>query len=221
MSRIGSKKLGMLLVLVPLLLTQGCPNSEVVGHLIGSLGVVASMSPAGTDRYETATLTLGQVTLAPTDPDAAASLGTTELGVLFDPVTLQLGINQTAVGAAEVTAGQYTIESLILLSFRFEDTTVPLPPPTTCTDLFSVLTRTFNPAIEFTDIDPPVEVTVPQDGQGIVTITIDSPGLIAFLESRFECRPFTNCVNPPAPPPCINGFARPTSADLAPYITVE
>lgn len=221
MSHPWPKKLALLLVLVPLLLTQGCPNTGVVGNSIGSLRVVSAASPSDTGRYEVATLTVGQIEVVPSDPDAAASLGGTSVGVLFDPVLIPLDIGQTAVGSTELTAGRYTVESIILLGFRLEDTTVPLPPPTQCLDLFAVLQRNFNPQVNFGDLDPPVEISVPQDGQGVMTITIDSPGLIALLESRFVCSLFNPCFNPPAPAPCIAGFVPLTSQDLEPYITVQ
>jgi hypothetical protein len=207
------------------LILCGCTGSEVIGTSTGSLNfTVEVVGDAG--RYNTASLTVRQVTFRSTDADVDESLSGNPLGLL----SFATGVNLNAPGSVQILIGAppsaleplnpgvYRVEQVDFSGFTLIDTD-PLPqPPTKCTDLIADLSSA-SARPTMTGLD--VLVRIPALGQGGVTMRIDVPTLVNLLENQWVCRATQTCRvgNRDVPPPCLNNFILPSSDQLKTAIT--
>jgi hypothetical protein len=211
----------LLAVALPLLLVQGCPNSQIIENQIGNLAVGSSAQPNDIGRYEIAQLGLTQLELRPADPEAASSLeGADPIGALKDSPNLELNLTQQSLSGLALTAGEYYAEALVTFGFRLEDLDPPVVPQT-CLENFAVLQQSI--PLRLVDLDPSFRVRVPSQGGADMTIVVDSPGLIAALEDNYVC--FTSpsaCAGIGSPTtPCrafLPGFG---ADDIAAFFSLE
>jgi hypothetical protein len=210
-----------LAVALPLLLVQGCPNSQIIDNQIGGLSVASSAQPNDIGRYEIAQLGLSQLELRPADPQPASSLeGADPIGALKNSPNLELNLASQPLNNLSLTAGNYSVEALVTFGFRLQDTDPPLAPQT-CLENFGLFQETINLRLE--DLDPSFTVRVPSQGGADVTLVVDSPGLISAIENNYVC--FTSpsaCQGIGFPSaPCRRFLPGFSADDIAPFISLE
>jgi hypothetical protein len=102
----------------------------------------------------------------------------------------------------------------------------PLNPGTTCVQQVSALAKPPNATQGLSngvfEFDPPERFTIQDDKTTQLLLTVDGPGLIGLLETRFACNlPPNACPGVSEPPPCIWAFADPAPGVIEPFFSIE
>jgi len=221
MTRKRLRTFGLLAVALPLLLVQGCPNSQIIENQIGALNIMSSAEPNDIGRYEIAQLGLLQMELRPTDPEAASSLeGADPIGALRNSPLIEMNLTEQSLSALSLTAGGYFVEALTTFGFTLEDLDPPANPAT-CLENFAVLQASI--VLRLEDLDPSFVVTIPSQGGADLKIVVDSPGLVAALEANFICSESpSQCSNLGFQTAPCRAFAPGFGADdLAPFLSLQ
>lgn len=226
---VGSALVGLVI------LAGGCTGSEELVTQPGSLSLEVVISPAGSGRYETATMQIRQVSFRPVDPDADASLGNESLAFLPSPASLTFQSDRPAtLRTIPMTEGTYRVERVVFSNIAALDSD-PVSPGATCLEQYlassagsgrlpptlpSEVAQTANADVIVSDFNPVPTFTITRAGATAVRMVINGPGLLAAYESAFTCRTSGLCGSS-VPAPCLSGFTPLGSLVIQPLIRFE
>lgn len=196
----------------------GCTGSDPVRVEPSDIVLGLSFGPSG-DVFETAVIGLVQLRLRPTDPEADASLGPVDLGLLATRVNgLDLnGPNVIQFETARLNAGEYRITRIDWFPLQLinGDPAAPDDMTAQCFEKIEAFPagaaglEQFYTADYSEDADPPT-FRVVSGTPGMVEVQVDSSFLIFEYVTRFICRDFgSSCPNPiggSIPGPCLLAF---------------
>ncbi len=202
----------VLAVAVVLAAGLACTGSDVLRATISEVAVTVVAQNVATGRYEAATIGLSQIKMRPVAPQADANLGTDDLGLLPDPVQLDLTrTGSIPVQTTRLSPGQYRVTELRFLLPTLTDNDPPAVP-STCLENFAQIPGSTGPPLPTNTIvdyrsDPNPPILTIGGESAAVNVTIDVGGLIALFESSFDCRSSGFCIqNGNLPAPCLNAF---------------
>lgn len=126
---------GLLLLLAASLLvvSTGCPNSTVITAGVGTTQLAIVMT--NPTRFDVGAFTIDRILIVPTDPNAAAAIGTTRdltllrTGVFVD--TTEPMVDPSFLTPVRLADGEYEIIEIRLSQLFFVDTTF-VSDPSTC-----------------------------------------------------------------------------------------
>ena len=187
---------GLLLLLVMVLLASsvGCPNSTVIGAGNGAVELVIFNVNQGrwadqplTDR---AFLTIRRIQIRPMDPATSALLGTqNEFTLTPGPVFINMQQPQynpvsqlPDFGLTGLSQGTYEVVELELTSFNFTDNAPG--DPSTCESNLNFYTP---PTVTITNFPTPLTFTVTRDQDVMVALTFDVAAMVVAMNAASDC----------------------------------
>jgi hypothetical protein len=181
----------------------GCSH-EPIGSGAQGLAVTVRPAPSGIGRYESASMIINRIVIAPTDPNTAALYGTAGLTLKFTPFTADLATTQDLVYTnIALGTGTYRVKTIEITPLVLVDQNLP-PVPASCLEGIAVIDgqRPSGIPASFTFTDPPSLAFTVQPGQTTIPLNVDIPGLIQGYESSYTCTP--GCG--PGGTPCLTAF---------------
>lgn len=184
----------------------GC-NSDTATGGAQDLTVAVTPNPAGSGRFEEASVIINKILVLPDDPATAALYGGDALTMFFFPTGVDLATSADEfISSISLAPGTYRVSFMEIAPLVLVDENVS-PTPATCIDGVSVIDRTRAPGVPLVVgfNDPPSLAFAVQPGQTQLRLKINIPGLITGYEDSFTCA--LGCG--PGGSPCLTGFSEP------------
>lgn len=198
--------LSVVLLVSGIFLAAGC-SSDTVNSGSQDLTVAVTPNPAGTGRYEEASVIVNKIQVLPADPATAALYGGDALILFFSPTDVDLATSTDEfISHISLSPGTYNVSFLEITPVVLVDDNVS-PTPVTCMEGIEVIDGTRPPGIPstFGFASPPSLTFTVHPGQTKLALKINIPGLIAGYEGSYTCT--LGCG--PGGSPCLTGFSEP------------
>jgi len=221
----------VLLAISTVVASVGCNDTEVIPEANGRLTIrVAMEPPAGARAGASPTFTWGRsvvsaVTLSPQGVTHSEIVGLSGINPVYSdtpPSADMIATTDSDVRTVIVPAGVYKLDELIfdkfILSVENDD---PLLPPAgggRCDENGNVVLSLSIPVSDEIGGDRAIRpsgvvtVTVPEGGEGALTIVLQGDALSSLLDSHAVCSGGAYSTVPPAPPLI-------TPSDIAPLVS--
>ena len=218
----SGKGLLLLLVMVLLATSVGCPNSTVIGAGNGAVELAIFSINQGRWLFDgpldQARLTINRIHIRPTDMAADDLLGNNSLLTLTpSPIFVNLHAPQVSptfilqiIGLTGLSQGTYEIVELQLSGIKLQDET---HDPSTCE---SNLNFYLLSAVTITNFPTPLTFTVTRDQDVMVSLTFDVSAMVVAMNDASTCIPCTAAF-------CAPGTIDPAQfgALYATYLTLD
>ena len=178
---------GLILALASLALT-GCTGSNPLNTGNNGYQVVVTSS-ANPTQYSTMIFNLSGISATPTDPGAAAVLGTDSLDLISGGVEIDLNAAFEQPGASTLPVGTYAIQRVTINSMILRSVDLPANP-TVCQDYIVGQLRTSG-TFNLTLFSGDGTFTVAQDTPGQLSLDLDAVALRDAVFAGVNCG---NCL---------------------------
>jgi hypothetical protein len=123
--RIGAS--GVLVVLAILLSSVGCTGSDALKSGNGRVQVLIEPTPNNT-QFGDWTFQIRAIQVRPTNPQASTALGTDNLGLVSNAVTIDLNFPFDQTAETALAAGTYRVESMVIQGLLMFASNLPATP---------------------------------------------------------------------------------------------